>query len=215
MEKEITACPNCNTLIKNNFLTSIKILSEDKTKLINHYNNDKHEAYCSKCGLELYDHYVGKLNMEKLKLANQINELIDAIPVLSLQNPAGWDYMAIAMITGQSTTGTGAITEFTSSFTDLFGGQSGRHNRKLKAGEELCFAQLRVQALELGGNAVIGTDIDYAEVGSEKGMLMVCMGGTAVKLINVNILSEDRQRRLVELVDTYNRMEVLNNFVIV
>ena len=76
----------------------------------------------------------------------------------------------------------GVVSEFTSSFTDLFGVQSGRFNKKLKAGEDICFAQLRKQALDLGGNAVIATDIDYSEVGGGKGMLMVCMGGTAIKL---------------------------------
>jgi uncharacterized protein YbjQ (UPF0145 family) len=100
------------------------------------------------------------------------------------------------MVTGQSVTGTGVISEFTSSWTDFFGAQSNRYNAKLKAGEQLCFAQLRKQAADMGGNAVIATDIDYSEVGGDKGMLMVCMAGTAVRLKNLDVLSENRQKYL-------------------
>jgi hypothetical protein len=47
-----------------------------------------------------------------------------------------------------------------------------------------CRNQLRFKAVKLGCNAIIATDVDYAEVGGGKGMLMVCMAGTAVKLAN-------------------------------
>jgi uncharacterized protein YbjQ (UPF0145 family) len=47
---------------------------------------------------------------------------------------------------------------------------------------------LRKETLELGGNAVLATDIDYAEVGGDKGMLIVCMTGTAVLLKNPEVL---------------------------
>lgn len=42
-------------------------------------------------------------------------------------------------------------------------------------------ATLRTKALLMGGHAILGTDIDYSEVGGGKGMLMVCMAGTAVR----------------------------------
>ncbi|MEZ4840244.1 MAG: heavy metal-binding domain-containing protein [Flavobacteriaceae bacterium] len=55
-----------------------------------------------------------------------------------------------------------------------------RHNEKLQLGEENCFLQLVVKALNLGGNAIIATDIDYSEVGNSKGLLMICASGTAI-----------------------------------
>ena len=75
------------------------------------------------------------------------------------------------MVTGQTTTGTGVLTEFTSSFTDFFGVQSGRHNKKLKDGEDMCKVQLRTQTLNMGGNAVdvVGPKrLVVAEEGGEK-----------------------------------------------
>ena len=116
------------------------------------------------------------------------------------------------MVTGQSTTGTGVISEFTSSFSDLFGVQSGRFNKKLKAGENMCFALLRKQTIDIGGNAVIATDIDYSEVGGEKGMLMVCMGGTAIKLKNTEILGQERAQNIDEITKLNNRLKTLNSF---
>ena len=55
----------------------------------------------------------------------------------------------------------------------------------------MCFSQLRAKAINLGGNAIIGTDIDYGDVGEGKGMLMVCAAGTAIKIINTDILGDD------------------------
>ena len=47
---------------------------------------------------------------------------------------------------------------------------------------------MRLAAIELGGNAVIAADVDYAEVGGNSAMLMVCMTGTAIHLKNPKIL---------------------------
>ena len=116
------------------------------------------------------------------------------------------------MVTGQSTTGTGVISEFTSSFTDFFGAQSGRYNQKLKAGENMCFSQLRLQALDLGGNAVIATDIDYSEIGGDKGMLMVCMAGTAIRLENVDILEKETSEIIEKLSYANNRLRDLRKY---
>jgi uncharacterized protein YbjQ (UPF0145 family) len=119
------------------------------------------------------------------------------------------------MVTGQTATGTGVISEFTSSFTDLFGAQSGRHNMKLKSGEDMCFAQLRKRTLDKGGNAVIATDIDYSEIGSSRGMLMVCMAGTAVRLSNTDVLGSKRAQLINELAEHNSRLRKLMKFKII
>lgn len=106
------------------------------------------------------------------------------------------------MVTGQSTTGTGVVTEFASNFTDLLRAQSGRINSKIKAGKDLCFSQLRKQALDLGANAVIATHIDCGG----KGMLMVCMAGTAIILNNPEVLGEERASNLRSLSQLNNRL---------
>ena len=209
---EITNCPNCESELKSSLMSSTKLLDNDKTRIINEYHDQKSNGYCNKCGKELYDKYKSRLLDEKVKITNRLEKLISAIPVISTHSPLNWDYNILQMVTGQSTTGTGVISEFTSSFTDLFGAQSGRHNKKLKYGEDMCFAQLRKQALDIGGNAVIATDIDYSELGAGKGMIMVCMAGTAVKLTNSDVLGQQKAKQIDELVSINDRLRHLSQY---
>lgn len=209
---EITTCPNCNASLKSGLMSSNNLIDELKTALINEYTENKAKGYCYKCAKDLYNEAKKKFNTEKNNLSLYLKNKISVIPVVSAHSPLNWDYTVLGMVTGQSTTGTGVITEFTSSFTDLFGAQSNRHNQKLKAGEDLCFAQLRVQTLQMGGNAVIATDIDYSEVGSIKGMLMVCMAGTAIKLNNIEVLEEKKSEIIEKLIVANNRLNLLRRF---
>jgi uncharacterized protein YbjQ (UPF0145 family)/DNA-directed RNA polymerase subunit RPC12/RpoP len=212
MTTELIDCPSCGTKLKNGLLSSVRILLKNEIEIIRAFHDKKSEAYCTKCGTELFNKYKSKILEEQDDLHKSIQSVISAVPVVSLQNPLNWDYEVIGMVTGQSTTGTGVISEFTASFSDLFGVQSNKFNKKLKNGEDLCFAQIRKQALDLGGNAVIATDIDYNEVGSEKGMLMVCMAGTAINLKNTELLGQQRSKDLEILKQYYKRLSYLNTF---
>lgn len=212
MTTELTECPNCSTKFKEGLLSSVSLLSKNKTRIINEYHDNKSVGYCNKCGSALYSKYKSHVINERDSVSQKMQDLIDVVPVVSTHSPLNWDYDILSMVTGQSTTGTGVISEFTSSFADLFGVQSGRFNEKLKGGEDICFAQLRKQAIDLGGNAVIATDIDYSEVGGDKGMLMVCMGGTAIKLKNTTLLGQDRADKIKVLANLNDRMKVLNSF---
>ncbi len=82
------------------------------------------------------------------------------------------------------------ISKRTSSFIDFFGVQSRHHNKKLKTGEDICFSRLRIQTLNQEGNLAIATDIDYSELGTEKGIVVVYTVRTTIKLNNLEILEE-------------------------
>ncbi len=212
MSTQFTECPNCSTKLKSGVFSSVEIYSANKIGIINLYADRKAEAYCTKCGENPLKAAAEKLISEKQTLNALVRELIEAIPVITINVPINWECEILGLVTGQSTTGTGVISEFTSSITDVFGMQSGRYNKKLKDGESICLAQLRRQALDMGGNAVIGTDIDYSEVGGEKGMLMVCMAGTAINLINREVLGLDKVKNIVKLTTSYQRLKILNSF---
>lgn len=209
---ELSNCPNCKAELKSNLMSRTTLLNSHKIQVINEYHDQKSDGYCNKCGNELYDKYKSTLHYEKENITSRLQKLISAIPVISTHSPLNWDYTILEMVTGQSTTGTGVISEFTSSFTDLFGVQSGQHNRKLKSGEDMCFAQLRKQVLDAGGNAVIATDIDYSELGAGKGMIMVCMAGTAVKLKNTDILGELKEKQIETVFNINNRLRHLGQY---
>ena len=76
----------------------------------------------------------------------------------------------------------------------------------------MCFAQLRKQALDLGGNAVIATDIDYSEIGAAKGMLMVCMAGTSIRLKNIDILGNEKSAKIDKLISLNSRFRHLEKY---
>src|ERR1035437_5465265 len=163
MTTELTQCPNCNTKIKSSLLTTIYFLSENKTETINEYQEKKHPAYCNKCGNDLYSSARQHVISERTELTEQMQEVIDSLPIVSTHLPLNWEYDIIGMVTGQSTTGAGAVTEFAMDFTNFWGGQSSRYNQKIKDGTNLCFALLRKETLDLGGNAVIAADVDYSD----------------------------------------------------
>lgn len=212
--EQIVACPNCGAKIKDGVFGTVKLLTDKELQLVREFLPEaKAENYCNKCGSDHRFNANNEAKNEKTRTEAKLEKLIDSIPVVSAQNPIHWDYEIVAMVTGQSTTGTGVFSEFSSSFTDFFGTQSKAYNKKIKSGEDLCFTQLRIQAMDLGANAVISTDIDYAEVGGEKGMLLVCMAGTAVRLKDTTVIGLERSKNLDEAIALNDRIKYLASVI--
>ncbi len=205
----LTNCLNCRAEFTSGLISSVKPLSSSKIKIINEFNEKEAPGYCSKCGKELYSLAKSRMDEEIKITTDKLLKMMPVIPIISTHSPYNWEYRVITLVTGQSTTGTGVISEFTSSITDLFGAQSGRYNSKLREGESICFAQLRKQTLDVGGNAIIATDIDYSELGSLKGMIMVCATGTAVKLNNTEVLGKNKAELLDKISDLNDRLKNL------
>jgi len=190
MAEAVLNCPNCTVQIKSGILSNNRLLTEQEIGIIQYYFEHDIGGYCQKCGHSILNESSEKMKAEMQHYRRLLQNSIVKIPVVTTHSPHGWDYKTIGIVTGQSTMGTGVLTELTSSITDAFGTSSGRHNTKLKKGEDLCLEQLKQSAFEMGGNAIIGTDIDYSEIGSGKGILMVCMAGTAVRLLNTEVLDK-------------------------
>jgi len=209
MEKQ-TNCPNCNAVLKAGWASN-SLVNSNQTSFINSVLKKESPAYCDKCAPKLYEDAEHIWERERNQQIQNLERNIDAIPIISTHTPYGWEYETISIVTGQSVTGTGVISEFTSDFSDFFGGQSGSFNKKLSDGEQRCFQQLRAKALRLGSNAIIATDIDYGEAGAGKGMLMVCAAGTAVKLKNTAVLGE-KAEAIENLLKSQERLEELDRY---
>lgn len=180
------------------------IVTENITSLLNEHRNESAKAYCTDCAIPFLSQYNESARLEKARLQEIIASNVKVMPIITVQSPINWDYSILDMVSAQTVTGTGLLSEISSSWSDLTGGQSGSLQEKLSQGELLCRNQLRYKAVLLGGNAVIGADVDYAEVGGGKGMLMVCMAGTAVKVLNPReVLSID-----------FDRLEALQNAIL-
>jgi uncharacterized protein YbjQ (UPF0145 family) len=179
-------CPNCDAELKTGMISSNEALPTYKLRILNQGRDEHWETACNKCGDAAYAEARQQLSNESSALKATLKHILPRVPVVSLQSPMGWTYEPIGIVTGQTVTGTGVFSDVASAFTDLFGTQSGTYNSKLREGENLCKTQLRGQTIELGGNAVLAVDIDYAEVGGQRAMLMVCMTGTAVKITGLS-----------------------------
>lgn len=213
---EMNTCPACNSPIKSGLLNTNLLITGKAVQLINAVKKRSYEAYCTKCGDQLVFECLEELRHQIGEYKRYLSELIESVPLVTIHNPMGWSYETIGIVTGQSVTGTGVLSEFSQSITDLFGGQSENLNSKIKNGEKLCFAQIRKAAIEMGGNAVIGVDIDYSELGGGRGMIMVCCSGTAVYLENLDILGDGVGENISEIKKASDHLarlsEVYNNY---
>ena len=64
---EFINCPNCSIEIKSSLRSKVEILDNKKVGVINLYKDIKKEAYCSKCGEDLY-HESNKQWLEEMKV---------------------------------------------------------------------------------------------------------------------------------------------------
>jgi len=204
--------PNCGKELKKGSFSSNLPYKKEAVEFIHTFTLNTSPGYCNSCGKPGMDKGRENATARDKELSATLNKHIKSLPILSLQAPAGWKYTPLGLVTGQSVTGTGVFSEFASSWTDLLGAQSKTYNKKIAGGEAICQTQLRIKCVEMGGNAILATDIDYAEVGGGKGMLMVCMTGTAVLLENIEVLGPDAIDGLEILTQTAAKSREVRRF---
>lgn len=92
----------------------------------------------------------------------------------------------LGVVTGEAILGANIFRDFFAGIRDIVGGRSGAYEKVLRDAKETAMREMMEDAKRLGGNAVIGVDLDYetVQVGSSGGMLMVSASGTAVVVDN-------------------------------
>ncbi|PNU04219.1 heavy metal-binding domain-containing protein [Novosphingobium guangzhouense] len=88
------------------------------------------------------------------------------------------DYLGI--VTGEVIVGANLVRDLFAAVTDIVGGRSGKYEEVLQRARREALVEMEAEAEKLGGNAVVGVDIDYEVIGSHGSMLMVSCSGTAV-----------------------------------
>lgn len=90
----------------------------------------------------------------------------------------------LGLVSGQAILGANIFKDFFASIRDIVGGRSAAYENELRKAQEIAVEEMKEQASALGGNAVVGADLDYESigVGSSGNMLMVSASGTAVVL---------------------------------
>ena len=89
------------------------------------------------------------------------------------------DYHGI--VTGEAILGANIFRDLFAGIRDIVGGRSAGYEKALAEARQTALREMTEEAQALGGNAVVGIDLDYEVVGSG-GMLMVSATGTAVTI---------------------------------
>ncbi len=86
----------------------------------------------------------------------------------------------LGLVTGESILGANIFRDMFAGIRDIVGGRSGSYEKVLRDARDIAVEEMVERARKLGGNAVIGVDVDYETVGGT--MLMVSVSGTAIKV---------------------------------
>ncbi|MEW6195539.1 MAG: YbjQ family protein [Bacteroidota bacterium] len=85
----------------------------------------------------------------------------------------------LGLVSGEAILGANIVKDFLAGIRDIVGGRSAAYEKELREAKDIAIAEMIEQAKTLGGNAVIGVDLDFETIG-QGSMLMVSACGTAV-----------------------------------
>ena len=88
----------------------------------------------------------------------------------------------LGIVSGEAILGANIFKDFFAGIRDIVGGRSASYEEELRKAKDIAIQEMCAQATEMGGNAVIGVDLDYETISTAHGggMLMVTASGTAV-----------------------------------
>ena len=88
----------------------------------------------------------------------------------------------LGVVNGEAIIGANIFRDMFSSVRDVVGGRAGGYERALSGARDAALEDMIEAAKEMGANGIIGIDFDYEVLGETKGMMMVAVSGTAVKM---------------------------------
>ena len=88
----------------------------------------------------------------------------------------------LGLVSGDAILGANIFRDLFAGIRDIVGGRSAAYEKELRTAKRIALVEMMDETTELGGNAIVGVDLDYEtiEMGSGGGMLMVSATGTAV-----------------------------------
>jgi len=88
----------------------------------------------------------------------------------------------LGVVAGEAIVGANIFKDLFAGIRDIVGGRSAAYEEELRKARDIALNELGEAATKLGGNAVVGVDLDYEVIGSNGSMLMVSASGTAVRI---------------------------------
>lgn len=90
---------------------------------------------------------------------------------------------SLGVVAGEAILGVNIFRDLLAGITDFLGGRSKGYQKALREARDHAMRDMEEEAAQLGADGVVGVDIDYEAVDTQKGaMLLVSCNGTAVKL---------------------------------
>ncbi|MEX6632803.1 YbjQ family protein [Hyphococcus lacteus] len=90
---------------------------------------------------------------------------------------------SVGVVAGEAILGVNIFRDLFAGITDILGGRSKGYQKALREARDHAMRDMEEEAKQLGADAVVGIDIDYEAVDTQKGaMLLVSCNGTAVTL---------------------------------
>ena len=86
----------------------------------------------------------------------------------------------LGIVAGEAIMGSDFVHDLLGSIRDISSDRAGTQEKKLGAARQIALNEMMNEALELGANAVVGVDLDYAVLGDN--LMMCSANGTAVAL---------------------------------
>ena len=118
--------------------------------------------------------------MATLSLGNETDMIVVTTPALEGHRITKY----LGLVSGEAILGANIFRDLFAGIRDIVGGRSAAYEQELRKAKEIALGEMEQEAQRLGGNAVVGVDLDYETIamGSGGGMLMVSASGTAVVL---------------------------------
>ena len=106
----------------------------------------------------------------------------------------------LGVFSGECALGTGFLSSLGAGFADFFGTNSKMYSGKLKKAKDFAIDQLSEQVISVGGNAIIGLDIDYVSFSAD--IMGVVASGTAVKLCSDSVSNNAKHKYSITITNS-------------
>ena len=117
----------------------------------------------------------------------------------------------LGVVNANFVAGTGFVTDFFASVSDVLGGMSGSYGSEMDRLYERAKWVIAAEAKEKQANAILGYRVDFDEIsGKGKSMFMISVTGTAVRLVKKE--KEDKQAKIGYRYEIYERLYNLYKF---
>jgi uncharacterized protein YbjQ (UPF0145 family) len=184
---EESICNTCKASLRKGIIfNNAKKLNELESIVL---NIDRSKVFCGKC-IKLQN-TKAECQLDILKL--KFNKIVKIMPVITVKNPVIYKINKYCgVVTAQTVIKIQELLEITHKNSEF--------NTRLSMAEKHCINSMKLDALKTGANAIIGCDIEYAELTNSRQTFMVAMMGTAVEIKELSTLSDYEQAVFNQLV---------------